>query len=60
MTPLRITNASVDKGKYKADEAWQIARSGATDHEKYPSRIGNTLFYRDGRVEQEQPDDSRE
>lgn len=27
-------------------------RPGALDHLKYPSRIGNKLFYRDGRVEE--------
>ncbi len=27
----------------------QLVRPGAADHEKHPSRIGNTLVYRDGR-----------
>lgn len=29
----------------------QLVRPGAADHEKHPSRIGNTLVYRDGRRE---------
>jgi hypothetical protein len=29
-----------------------IFRVGADDHEQYPSRVGDSLFYRDGRVVQ--------
>lgn len=32
------------------DYSSPVTRAGADDHEKYPSRVGDSLRYRDGRV----------
>lgn len=44
-----VTNASqVDPYR----PTWSTIRPGSDDHEKVPSRINDTLTYRDGQVEQ--------
>lgn len=50
----RIPNSSkvVGTGHYDGAELRKsVERPGADDHMKYPSRMNNRLYYRDGRVE---------
>lgn len=50
ITPLRtVTNATSTKD-YKP--FWQPVRPGADDALKVPTRMGNRLHYRDGRVKE--------
>lgn len=46
----RVANSFQNKGDYKGEKALPL-RPGAEDFLKLPSRIGNTLHYRDGRKE---------
>lgn len=50
----RLPNTDGKKQKHIAlnlrDYLSPIFRPGADDHEKYPSRVGDSLHYRDGRV----------
>lgn len=46
--PRTITNSSQRK-KYETN--WGPIRPGSNDHEKIPSRMNNSLRYRDGKVE---------
>lgn len=45
--PLRTITAATSVGVYRP--SWTPARPGAQDHEKYPSKQGPDLVYRDGR-----------
>lgn len=48
--PTRISNSSA-KGRYNGDEVCMPAlRSGADDALQVPSRVGDHLHFRDGRV----------
>jgi predicted transcriptional regulator len=47
----RVTNSFQNKGDYKGETALPL-RPGAEDFLKLPSRIGNTLYFRDGHKEQ--------
>ena len=44
--------AVAQAGPYNAPELRTWLRPGADDHERYPSRMGDRLIYRDGRVEE--------
>ena len=44
--------AVAQAGPYTAPELRTWLRPGADDHERYPSRMGDRLIYRDGRVEE--------
>lgn len=48
--PRTIVNSAV-RETYRADEL-KNTRIGADLHEQIPSRRGNRLYYRDGRVEE--------
>lgn len=57
MGQVKIRLPSVDnKTKHTPlnlrDYSSPVTRAGADDHEKYPSRVGDALRYRDGRVVQ--------
>ena len=46
--PIHTSNAG---GSYDGADLRAWLRPGASDHEQHPSRMGNRLHYRDGRVE---------
>ena len=50
LEPKRTTAPTEDYQKYDGAELRAFTRPGARDHEKYPSRMGQNLHYRDGRV----------
>lgn len=47
----RPVRNSTSSDIYTAPELRQVVRPGADDHERYPSRIGNTRRYRNGSTE---------
>lgn len=48
--PRTVVNSAV-RETYQAEEL-KNSRQGADKHEEVPSRRGNRLYYRDGRVEE--------
>lgn len=54
LVKIRLPNSEAKKPKHiplnLRDYLSPIIRPGADDHEQYPSRVGNSLRYRDGRV----------
>lgn len=48
---IRTREVSEPMSKETYEPNWVPVRPGAQDHEVHPSRRGDTLVYRDGRVE---------
>lgn len=51
MVPLMISGGNRNGISGTGDMRPKAMRQGSQDHEKFPSRMGNRLHYRDGRVE---------
>lgn len=50
LTPPRVYTAAATKEPLVVN--WVPVRPGSENHEKIPSRFGNRLEYRDGKVKQ--------
>ena len=46
-----LTNSTVDHRAHPLVVGWVPVRPGSQDHENIPSRFGDRIEYRDGRVE---------
>jgi len=54
--PVKAREWAKMKGNYHCPElSLPAVRVGADDHQAYPSRRGNRLFYKDGRVSSVEP-----
>ena len=54
--PAKAREWAKMKGTYHCPElSLPAVRVGADDHQAYPSRRGNRLFYKDGRVSSVEP-----
>jgi hypothetical protein len=50
--PRTLTNSTVDQRSNPLVVGWVPVRQGSQEHEDIPSRFGDRLEYRDGRVKE--------